>query len=60
MLICWMMRCGNFLFDNNPAALREMSERFIEAMDRELWQQPGQMRAKIESIMIDAENTLEQ
>ncbi len=49
-----------FLSDNNPAALREMSERFLEAMDRELWQQPGQMRAKIESIMIDAENTLEQ
>ena len=49
-----------FLSDNNPAALREMSERFLEAMDRELWQQPGPMRAKIESIMIDAENTLEQ
>ncbi len=29
-----------FLADNNPAALREMSERLIEAQDRGLWQ-PG-------------------
>ena len=49
-----------FLADNNPDALKEMSERFIEAMDRDLWQQPGDMRERIESIMIDAENQLEQ
>lgn len=48
-----------FLGDNNPDALREMSERLIEAMDRDLWQRPGDMREQIESIMIDAENLLE-
>ena len=48
-----------FLSDNNPDALREMSERLIEAMDRDLWKQPGDMRERIESIMIDAENLLE-
>ena len=29
-----------FLADNNPAALKEMSERLLEAQDRGLWQ-PG-------------------
>ena len=26
-----------FLAENNPAALREMAERFLEAIDRGLW-----------------------
>ncbi|MEM7685416.1 MAG: cobaltochelatase subunit CobN, partial [Pseudomonadota bacterium] len=31
-------RVRDFIADANPAALREISDRMLEAMDRDLWQ----------------------
>jgi len=50
----------NFLQQNNPNALKEMAERLLEAIQRGLWKKPGESQAKIESIILDTENQLEQ
>ncbi|WP_423824036.1 cobaltochelatase subunit CobN [Salinisphaera sp. SPP-AMP-43] len=44
-----------FIEQHNPEALRDMSERMLEAMQRGLWQQPGAYRERLESLLIDAE-----
>lgn len=44
-----------FLSEHNPAALREMTERLVEAMQRGIWREPGAYRAKLESLLLDAE-----
>ncbi len=49
-----------FLQQNNPDALREMSERLLEAMQRELWQEPGDYRSKVESLILQLDEGLEQ
>ena len=48
-----------FLKDHNPDALREMSERLLEAMDRGLWREPGDYRDALEAILAEAEDALE-
>ncbi len=41
-----------FLEDNNPAALREIAERFAEALDRGLWQsRRNAVREHLESLI---------
>lgn len=44
-----------FLLEHNPAALREMTERLLEAMQRGMWRNPGAHRAALESLLLDAE-----
>lgn len=49
----------DFLQRHNPDALREMCERLLEAMQRGLWQSPGDWRERIEQHLLAAEQHLE-
>ena len=44
-----------FLDAHNPSALREMTERLLEAMQRGMWQEPGAYREALENVLLDAE-----
>jgi cobaltochelatase CobN len=44
-----------FLGEQNPAALREMTERLLDAMQRGLWREPGAHREQLEQVLLDAE-----
>ncbi|MET0390412.1 MAG: cobaltochelatase subunit CobN [Polyangiales bacterium] len=44
-----------FLTAHNPSALREMTERLIEAMQRGLWREPGRYRQQLEALLLQAE-----
>jgi cobaltochelatase CobN len=44
-----------FLGEQNPAALREMAERLLDAMQRGLWRDPGPHRESLEQLLLDAE-----
>jgi cobaltochelatase CobN len=44
-----------FLGEHNPAALREMAERLLDAMQRGLWRDPGPHRESLEQLLLDAE-----
>jgi cobaltochelatase CobN len=46
-----------FLSEHNPSALREMTERMLEAMQRGLWREPGAYRGALESLLLDAEES---
>ncbi|HEY6879120.1 MAG TPA: cobaltochelatase subunit CobN, partial [Polyangiales bacterium] len=46
-----------FLTQHNPSALREMSERLLEAMQRGMWREPGAYRAALEDLLLDVEET---
>ena len=48
-----------FLQRHNPDALFEMCERLLEAMQRGLWQSPGDYRDRIEQHLLAAEQSLE-
>jgi len=48
-----------FLETHNPDALREMSERLLEAMERGLWREPGAYREALEALLAEAEDALE-
>jgi cobaltochelatase CobN len=44
-----------FLAEHNPSALREMTERLLEAMERGLWREPGTYREALEGVLLDVE-----
>jgi cobaltochelatase CobN len=44
-----------FLAEHNPAALSEMTERMLDAIERGLWQNPGERREALADLLIDAE-----
>ncbi len=44
-----------FLNENNPSALREMTERLLEAMQRGMWRDPGPHREALEGLLLDVE-----
>ncbi|HTV23489.1 MAG TPA: cobaltochelatase subunit CobN [Polyangiaceae bacterium] len=44
-----------FLGEFNPSALREITERLLEAMQRGLWREPGAYRDRLESLLLDVE-----
>jgi cobaltochelatase CobN len=44
-----------FLGEFNPAALREITERMLEAMQRGLWREPGAYREQLENLLLDVE-----
>ena len=48
-----------FLQQHNPDALLEISERLLEAIQRGLWQAPGDYREQIEQHLLAAEQQLE-
>jgi cobaltochelatase CobN len=48
-----------FLQQHNPLALRSIGERLLEAMDRGLWAEPGDQRARIEDHLLALEQRLE-
>ncbi|MBM7059482.1 cobaltochelatase subunit CobN [Pseudomonas sp. UL073] len=48
-----------FLRQHNPDALLEIGERLLEAIQRGLWQAPGDYREQIEEHLLAAEHQLE-
>jgi cobaltochelatase CobN len=48
-----------FLQAHNPNAMKDIAERLIEAMQRGLWQEPGEHQQKIEQILLQVEDALE-
>jgi cobaltochelatase CobN len=49
-----------FLQQHNPGALRSIGERLLEAMQRGLWAEPGDQRARIEDHLLALERRLEE
>ena len=45
--------------ENNPHALRHMSGKLLEAIDRGMWSPDDSMRNRLESMFLDAEDYLE-
>jgi cobaltochelatase CobN len=45
----------DFLHEHNPSALREMTERLLEAMQRGVWREPGRYRQELEALLLEAE-----
>ncbi|MDN5598448.1 MAG: cobaltochelatase subunit CobN, partial [Pseudomonas sp.] len=44
-----------FVQQHNPDALRDMTERMLEAQQRGLWQAPGAYREALENLLLDIE-----
>jgi len=47
----------DFIQQHNPDALRDMTERMLEAQQRGLWQEPGEYRQALENLLLDIEET---
>jgi cobaltochelatase CobN len=45
---------------HNPLALRSVGERLLEAMQRGLWQEPGEHRERIAQHLLALEQQLEE
>lgn len=45
----------DFMREHNPQALRDLTERLIEAQQRGLWQSPGEYRDALEEQLLDGE-----
>ncbi|GFM81252.1 cobaltochelatase subunit CobN [Pseudomonas cichorii] len=46
-----------FIRQHNPDALRDMTERMLEAQQRGLWQEPGDYREALEDLLLDIEES---
>ena len=46
-----------FIQAHNPDALRDMTERMLEAQQRGLWQEPGDYRQALEELLLDIEES---
>ncbi|BBP65874.1 cobaltochelatase subunit CobN [Pseudomonas sp. Cab53] len=44
-----------FVRQHNPDALRDMTERMLEAQQRGMWQAPGDYREALENLLLDIE-----
>jgi cobaltochelatase CobN len=42
-----------FMQQNNPKALEEMTERLLEATQRGLWQEPGDYASKLQNLLLE-------
>ena len=49
-----------FLQQHNPLALRSVGERLLEAMQRGMWQEPGDHQERIEHHLLALEQRLEE
>ncbi|GAA3919159.1 cobaltochelatase subunit CobN [Litoribacillus peritrichatus] len=58
---CYLFEPENaeFLKNNNPTAMKEMTEKMIEAIQRNLWQEPGEYTEKLEDLLLDLEGEME-
>ncbi|MBU0526836.1 MAG: cobaltochelatase subunit CobN [Gammaproteobacteria bacterium] len=45
----------DFVREHNPHALRDMTERMLEAQQRGMWQEPGAYREALENLLLDIE-----
>ncbi|MNM89710.1 cobaltochelatase subunit CobN [compost metagenome] len=45
----------DFIRQHNPQALRDITERLLEAQQRGLWEQPGDYREALEEQLLDGE-----
>ncbi|WP_313301697.1 cobaltochelatase subunit CobN [Pseudomonas sp.] len=45
----------DFMREHNPEALRDLTERLLEAQQRGLWQSPGDYREALEEQLLDGE-----
>lgn len=48
-----------FLQEHNPDAMKEMAERLLEAMQRGLWEEPGDYQQAIEDLLIEEDERRE-
>ena len=48
-----------FMRDNNPAALEEMTERLLEACQRGMWQEPGEYQQSLQDLLLDLDQQKE-
>ncbi|MGR2737763.1 cobaltochelatase subunit CobN [Billgrantia sp. Q4P2] len=48
-----------FLREHNPAALEEMAERLLEAVQRGLWQEPGEQGPALQDLLLEIDETRE-
>ncbi len=48
-----------FMRKSNPAALRELAERLLEAIQRGLWSDADSERQKLEELLLDMDESLE-
>ncbi|KAF2394649.1 cobaltochelatase subunit CobN [Pseudomonas frederiksbergensis] len=44
-----------FVREHNPHALRDMTERMLEAQQRGMWKEPGEYREALENLLLDIE-----
>ena len=50
-----------FIEEKNPWALRDMTERLLEAIQRKMWSEPSnEVRRKLEDLLIASEGVLEE
>ncbi|WP_283190578.1 cobaltochelatase subunit CobN [Pseudomonas sp. PMCC200344] len=45
----------DFVREHNPHALRDMTERMLEAQQRGMWKEPGEYRDALENLLLDIE-----
>ncbi|MFJ2709863.1 cobaltochelatase subunit CobN [Pseudomonas sp. NPDC087346] len=45
----------DFVREHNPHALRDMTERMLEAQQRGMWQEPGLYKEALENLLLDIE-----
>jgi cobaltochelatase CobN len=45
----------DFVREHNPNALRDMTERMLEAQQRGMWKEPGEYREALENLLLDIE-----
>ncbi len=48
-----------FVEQHNPQALGDMLEKLLEAMQRGLWQEPGDYQERLENLLLDHEQRME-
>lgn len=49
----------DFVNAHNPRALHDMLSRLLEAMQRGLWQSPGDYKSQLENLLLDQEHQME-
>jgi cobaltochelatase CobN len=47
-----------FVREHNPHALRDMTERMLEAQQRGMWQEPGAYKEALENLLLDIEEDM--
>ena len=48
-----------FLQEHNADALEEMAERMLEAVQRNLWQEPGEHQQALQNLLLDIDQKKE-